>query len=109
MRPEAFAENLATACTLLEDKMAHHLLLRVEDDCQTLEERCARLKQVVRSNDVAGMGADQNTYLLLNQAKEEDLAVVTRRMVQKGFAVTPISLDEQLRLVAAAKKGSAHG
>lgn len=92
MRPEAFAENLTTACTQLEDKMAHHLLLRVEDDCQTLEERCARLKQVVRSNDVAGMGADQNTYLLLNQAKEEDLAVVTRRMAQKGFTVPPVSL-----------------
>ena len=54
--------NLATACTQLEDKMAHHLLLRVEDGCQTLEERCARLKQVgqearLQAKELLGMPA----------------------------------------------------
>ncbi len=29
LRPAVFAEQLATACTLQEDKMAHHLLLQV--------------------------------------------------------------------------------
>ena len=34
LRPAVFAEQLATACTLQEDKMAHHLLLRGDGNVQ---------------------------------------------------------------------------
>ena len=67
-----------------------------------------QLERSIRSSDIAGIGPDRRIYLLLNQAAEEDLPVLTQRMAQKGFQVESVSLDEQLRLIAAAKKGTAH-
>ena len=51
-----------------------------------------------------GLGTDENVYLLLNQATEENLPLLTQRMAEKGFQVTSVSLDGQHRLIAAAKK-----
>ena len=108
MRPVPFAEQLANACTLQEDKMAQHLLLRVSGTFATSEEFYAQLERSIRSSDIAGLGADENVYLLLNQATEENLPLLTQRMAEKGFQVTSVSLDEQLRLIAAAKKDPAN-
>lgn len=108
MRPVPFAEQLATACTLQEDKMAQHLLLRVSGAFASSEAFYAQLERSIRSSDIAGIGADEQVYLLLNQAADENLPVLTQRMAEKGFQVASVSLDEQLRLVAAAKKGTSH-
>ena len=104
MRPVPFAEQLANACTLQEDKMAQHLLLRVSGKFATSEEFYAQLERSIRSSDIAGLGTDENVYLLLNQATEENLPLLTQRMAEKGFQVTSVSLDGQHRLIAAAKK-----
>lgn len=107
LRPEFFAEQLSAACALQEDKMSHHLLLRVTGRFRNQDEMNAQLSRSIRTTDVAGVGADHCVYLLLNQANEENLALLTRRMKDKGFSITSVPLDEQLRLVNAAKRGDA--
>ena len=88
--------------------MAQHLLLRVSGKFATSEEFYAQLERSIRSSDIAGLGTDENVYLLLNQATEENLPLLTQRMAEKGFQVTSVSLDGQHRLIAAAKKDPAN-
>ena len=88
--------------------MAQHLLLRVSGKFATSEEFYAQLERSIRSSDIAGLGTDENIYLLLNQATEENLPLLTQRMAEKGFQVTSVSLDGQHRLIAAAKKDPAN-
>lgn len=107
LRPQYFAEQLASACVLQEDKMAHHLLLRVLNDAADPAALNSRVEHAIRSSDAAGLGPDHSVYLLLNQAEEENLPMLTRRMAEKGLQVQAVPLDEQLRLAAAAKRGEA--
>ena len=85
LRPTVFAEQLATACTLQEDKMAHHLLLRVTGEFKDRAELNDRVERSIRSTDAAGVGTDNAVYLLMNQADEEDLPLLTRRLGEKAF------------------------
>lgn len=88
--------------------MAQHLLLRVSGAFASSEAFYTQLERSIRSSDLAGIGPDKQVYLLLNQATEENLPLLTRRMAEQGFQVSSVSLDEQLRLVADAKKGADH-
>ena len=108
LRPAVFAEKLAAACTLREEKMAHHLLLRVTGTFKNQAELDAWVKRSIRSTDVAGIGTDNAIYLLMNQASEEDLPLLTRRFGEKKLYVTAVPLDEQLRLISAAKQEEQH-
>ena len=45
---------------------------------------------------------------MLNQAGEEDLPLLTRRLGEKGLCVTAVPLDEQLRLIKTAKQEAPH-
>ena len=108
LRPAVFAEKLAAACTLREEKMAHHLLLRVTGTFKNQAELDAMIKRSIRSTDVAGIGTDNAIYLLMNQASEEDLPLLTRRFGEKKLYVTAVPLDEQLRLISAAKQEEQH-
>ena len=108
LRPAVFAEQLATACTLQEDKMAHHLLLRVTGEFKDRAELNDRVERSIRSTDAAGVGTDNEVYLLMNQADEEDLPLLTRRLGEKGLCVTAVPLDEQLRLIDTAKQEVPH-
>ena len=104
LRPAVFAQKLESACTLQEDKMAHHLLLRVTGEFKNQADLNARVERSIRSTDVAGVGSDNAIYLLMNQAEEANLPLLTKRMGEKGLHVTSVPLDEQLRLVSAAKQ-----
>ena len=104
LRPAVFARKLESACTLQEDKMAHHLLLRVTGEFKNQAELNARVERSIRSTDVAGVGSDNAIYLLMNQAGEANLPLLTKRMGEKGLHVISVPLDEQLRLVSAAKQ-----
>ena len=53
---------------------------------------------------MAGVGPDNAVYLLMNQAEEANLPLLTKRMGEKGLHVISVPLDEQLRLVSAAKQ-----
>ena len=108
LRPAVFAERLAAACTLQEEKMAHHLLLRVTGTFKNQAELDAMIKRSIRSTDVAGIGTDNAIYLLMNQASKEDLPLLTRRFGEKKLYVTAVPLDEQLRLISAAKQEVQH-
>ena len=46
--------------------------------------------------------------LLMNQADEENLPLLTRRLGEKGLHVTAVPLDEQLRLIKTAKQEVPH-
>lgn len=104
LRPAVFAQKLESACTLQEDKMAHHLLLRVTGEFKNQADLNARVERSIRSTDVAGVGPDNAIYLLMNQAEEANLPLLTKRMGEKGLHVISVPLDEQLRLVSAAKQ-----
>lgn len=104
LRPAVFAEQLATACTLQEDKMAHHLLLQVTGTFKNRAEFNDRVRRSIRSTDAAGVGTNNAVYLLMNQTDEENLPLLTRRLDERGLHVTAVPLDEQLRLISAAKQ-----
>ena len=108
LRPAVFAEQLATACTLQEDKMAHHLLLQVTGRFKNRAEINDRVRRSIRSTDAAGVGTNNAIYLLMNQTDEENLPLLTRRLGEKGLHVTAVPLDEQLRLISAAKQEASH-
>ena len=108
LRPAVFAEQLATACTLQEDKMAHHLLLQVTGRFKNRAEFNDRVRRSIRSTDAAGVGTNNAVYLLMNQSDEENLPLLTRRLGEKGLHVTAVPLDEQLRLISAAKQEASH-
>lgn len=84
--------------------MAHHLLLRVTGSSRTRPSSTPGVERSIRSTDVAGVGSDNAIYLLMNQAEEANLPLLTKRMGEKGLHVTSVPLDEQLRLVSAAKQ-----
>lgn len=84
--------------------MAHHLLLRVTGEFKNQADLNARVERSIRSTDVAGVGSDNAIYLLMNQAEKANLPLLTKRMGEKGLHVTSVPLDEQLRLVSAAKQ-----
>ena len=109
LRPAMFAQQLAAACTLQEEKMAHHLLLRVTGEFKNQAELNARVECSIRSTDAAGVGTDNAVYLLMNQADEADLPLLTRRLGGKGLHVIAVPLDEQLRLIRAAQPEVQHG
>ena len=100
LRPAVFAEQLATACTLQEDKMAHHLLLQVTGTFKNRAEFNDRVRRSIRSTDAAGVGTNNAVYLLMNQTDEENLPLLTRRLDERGLHVTAVPLDEQLRLIS---------
>lgn len=108
LRPAVFAEQLATACTLQEDKMAHHLLLQVTGRFKNRAEFNDRVRRSIRSTDAAGVGTNNAVYLLMNQTDEENLPLLTRRLDERGLHVTAVPLDEQLRLISAAKQEASH-
>ena len=108
LRPAVFAEQLATACTLQEDKMAHHLLLQVTGTFKNRAEFNDRVRRSIRSTDAAGVGTNNAVYLLMNQTDEENLPLLTRRLDERGLHVTAVPLDEQLRLISAAKQEASH-
>ena len=108
LRPAVFAEQLATACTLQEDKMAHHLLLQVTGTFKNRAEINDRVRRSIRSTDAAGVGTNNAVYLLMNQTDEENLPLLTRRLDERGLHVTAVPLDEQLRLISAAKQEASH-
>ena len=88
--------------------MAHHLLLRVTGEFKDRAEFNDRVGRSIRSTDVADVGTDNAVYLLMNQAGEEDLPLLTRRLGEKGLCVTAVPLDEQLRLIKTAKQEAPH-
>ena len=108
LRPAVFAEQLATACSLQKDKMARHLLLQVTGTFKNRAEFNDRVRRSIRSTDAAGVGTNNAVYLLMNQTDEENLPLLTRRLDERGLHVTAVPLDEQLRLISAAKQEASH-
>ena len=102
LRPAAFAAKLDAACTLKEEKMAQHLLLRVTDTFENETRLYAALDHAIRSSDAAGRGPDGSLYLLLNQAEESELPIIEQRLQKHGISAQPVPFEQQLALAAAA-------
>ena len=56
----------------------------------------------------SSVGTNNAVYLLMNQTDEENLPLLTRRLDERGLHVTAVPLDEQLRLISAAKQEASH-
>ena len=109
LRPAAFAAKLDASCTLKEEKMAQHLLLRVTDTFENETRLYAALDHAIRSSDAAGRGPAApvwwrtgSLYLLLNQAEESELPIIEQRLQKHGISAQPVPFEQQLALVAAA-------
>lgn len=102
LRKPYFARRLAASCALQEDKMAHHLLLRVGGTFQSSTQLWMRLQDAIRREDAAGVAADDSICLLLEQAAPADLPALTRRLAAKGITVQAVPWEEQQRLAGQA-------
>ena len=100
LRTPYFIEKLAASCAMQEDKVAQHLLLRVTNGTPDQQALYTRLDTAIRASDLAGIGPDGKLYLLMNQASEAELPIVTERLRGKGIQVEPISFEAQLDLAA---------
>ena len=100
LRTPYFLEKLAASCAMQEDKVAQHLLLRVIHDGADQSALYSKLATAIRASDLAGIGPDGGLYLLLNQASEAELPVVTERLQAHGITVEPVSFEAQLDLTA---------
>ena len=100
LRTPYFLEKLAASCAMQEDKVAQHLLLRVADDAADQRALYAKMGMAIRASDLAGIGPDGGLYLLMNQASEAELPIVTARLQAKGITVTPVCFEAQLDLTA---------
>ena len=83
-----------------EDKVAQHLLLRVTNSVTDQHALYAKLDTAIRSSDLVGIGSDGKLYLLMNQASEAELPIVTERLQTKGITAQPVSFEAQLDLTA---------
>ena len=100
LRTPYFIEKLAAACAMQEDKVAQHLLLRVTNNTPDRHALYAKLDTAIRASDLAGIGSDGELYLLMNQASEAELPIVTERLQDKGITAQPVSFEAQLNLTA---------
>lgn len=124
LAPGPFREELRSALSLQQDRMARHLVLRVDassdasrgsdgprglaaageqagpaalrgSDASALFERAV---DAVRESDFAGVDEAGALYLLLNQAGEDELPIVERRLAARGIRALPLSIDEERAL-----------
>lgn len=98
LRKTYFAQRLAAACALQEEKRARYLLLRLSGSFQTGVQLWERLQHLIREGDAVGIAADDSFCLLLGQADEWTLPEITRRLAAKGISAQPVPWEVQRRL-----------
>ncbi|MDO5416482.1 MAG: NAD(P)-dependent oxidoreductase [Lachnospiraceae bacterium] len=92
-----FLERLKLQHSMMEQKIAEYMLVRLDLLGKTLEEADDILSSKIRENDVLGMSEDGSLYLILTQTAPEYVPIVTKRLEEAGFGcrvVEQIQPDE---------------
>lgn len=84
-----FKEELACARDLKEAHMARHLLMRVVVGSDGYAELGRRVQGAVRDSDLIGE-VEGDLYLLLQQAGERELPIITSRLERAGITAVPV-------------------
>ncbi len=97
-----FLDELLGSFALREAKMSDHLLLRVDADGLIYADKVARALSCVRDSDAAG-NIDGELYLLMAQAGEAELPIISRRFERCGLSVERVASEEEYALVSTRK------
>ena len=86
LKQDAFGRELATEQALADSKMGSYLLLRVVPGMEPVGELVGAIGSAIRESDAAGL-VDDTLYLLMRQAIEADLPIISARLASKQIAV----------------------
>lgn len=104
LKQDAFGRELATEQALADGKMGSYLLLRVVPGMEPIGELVGAIGSAIRESDAAGL-VDDTLYLLMRQAIEADLPIISARLASKRIAVEHVDGEgvvELLRQIAPA-------
>lgn len=87
LEPEKFEEILDVKRQMRNKRYLDYVMLKiVSGGDEKLRQISERLMNLVRENDVLGMGYDGSLYLLLSQTGKNDLRTVADRLEKNGIA-----------------------
>lgn len=98
----SFREKLRAAVDLGNDRMGSHLLLMVTDQYPEAGDFNERIVRSIRETDDAGVLADGSVCLLMNQAGERELPIVSARLARNGLNVRNVDAQSEADLLAEA-------
>ena len=90
LKQEPFARELAAEQALRDNKMGSYLLLRVVPGTEPVGELVGTIGSAIRESDAAGLVDGDTLYLLMRQARDEDLCVIRERLAAKQIVVEPV-------------------
>ena len=96
----SFREKLRAAVELGNDRMGSHLLLIVTDQYPEAGDFNERIIRSIRETDDAGVLADGSVCLLMNQAGERELPIVSARLARNGLNVRNVDAQSEADLIA---------
>lgn len=102
LRKESFLEKLSAVCSMQEDKVAQHLLVRVLKPAG--QQLYDLLGSTVRASDFVGIAPDGTVCILMIQAKETELPIVRSRLAQHGIEIETVAFEQQLDWLAEEKE-----
>ncbi len=91
---EYFEKALALERKMAEQRIARHLVVRLDGQGKTMQEMDHLLRQRVRFCDTAGIARDGQMYLILAQAAEQSLPVIINRLSQAGISCCRMEPEE---------------
>ncbi len=98
-----FLDEVLVSFGLKEAKMSEHLLLCVRGGVAlSYAETVSRALSCVRDSDIAG-NIDGDLYLLMAQAGEPDLPIISGRFERAGLTIELVTADEEYALVCERK------
>lgn len=91
MKESSFMEMLKLHDSMMEQKIADYILLRLNCGSLSLEEADHILQSKIRENDCLGIMEDGTLYLILAQTAQEHVPLVVKRLEQAGFGCEVVS------------------
>lgn len=87
LKPEYFENIIEMKERLGKDGMSDYMLLRINTGNMNLGQVSEVVSHSIRNTDVLGLRKDNITYLLLNQADENNFMKVNNRLKPKGISL----------------------
>lgn len=100
--PHAFLEKLALEQEMSERHIARYELLRCSRGSRPLEMIDSIAAKSLRSDDIAGLGLDNDLYIILHQAASEAIPAILQRLERNGLKCKVVSPTELLASQTAA-------
>ena len=101
LKPEALYEEIETAYSMNQAKIASYSLHRLTSESMTPEEISSAIASRIRENDILGL-KDDTLYLLLSQSTPEGVSIMRDRFEGLGIALRDADFEETAALLAPA-------